>query len=183
MTKIIIALMLNACIAMPVVAADIYRWTDPETGKVVTTPYPPSYPIKEQRHAGSLSTGNLINVILDTESAQVKALINKRKAKEDQEKRLDAERQSKEAEQKRIIEEQSQKLAAIKEQQKKQICNGDREFGIRIGMRKADFQKCFPYQPSKINTTSYATGTREQWVYPSGYYYFDNEVLTVIQNR
>lgn len=104
---------------MPAVAADIYRWTDSETGKVVTTPYPPSYPIKEQHHAGGLPSDNLINVILDTESEQIKVIIGRRKAKEDEEKRLDAERQAKEAEQKRIIEEHSQKLTAINRVTKK----------------------------------------------------------------
>lgn len=73
---------------MPAIAAEIYRWTDPETGKIVTTPSLPPYPIKEKRPAGGLPSGELVNVILDTDAPQVKAIIEKRKLREADEKRI-----------------------------------------------------------------------------------------------
>ena len=93
--KIAVAFVINACIAMPVIAADIYRWTDPETGKVITTTSLPPYPVKEKRTAGGLPGGELVNVILDTDAPQVKAIIEKRKTKEEQEKHIAEENQKK----------------------------------------------------------------------------------------
>ncbi len=86
--KIAIALVLTVCVTMPAISADIYRWTDPSTGKVVTTPSLPPYPIKEKRPAGGLPGGELINVIIDTDSPQVKEIIEKRKLREADEKRI-----------------------------------------------------------------------------------------------
>lgn len=110
-TKIAMALIINACVVSPTIAGDIYRWTDPETGKVVTTPSLPPYPVKEKRPAGGLPNGELVNVILDAGSPEVKAAIEKRKAKEAEEKRIFEERQAKEAEQKRIAEEKAKEQA------------------------------------------------------------------------
>lgn len=102
--KIAAALILSIYVAMPAIAADIYRWTDPQTGKVVTTPSLPPYPIKEQRIAGHLPSGYLIEVVFDFNSPELKAIIDKRKAQE--------------AEEKRIIEEKQRQKAAWEEQQR-----------------------------------------------------------------
>lgn len=96
-TKFAIALVINAYVAMPVVAADIYRWTDPETGKIVTTPSLPPYPIKEKRTAGGLPGGELVNVILDTNAPEVKSIIERRKAKEEEAKHIAEENQKQQA--------------------------------------------------------------------------------------
>lgn len=114
-TKIAMTLIINACIAMTAIASDIYRWTDPETGKVVTTPSVPPYPIKEKRTAGGLPNGELVNVILDAGSPEVKAAIEKRKAKEAEEKRISEEKQAREAEQRQIAEEKAREQAREKE--------------------------------------------------------------------
>ena len=37
-------------------------------------------------------------------------------------------------------------------------------------------------KPLKINRTTSASGVHEQWVYIGGYLYFDNGILTSIQN-
>ncbi len=64
-TKIAMVLVINACVVSPTIAGDIYRWTDPITGQLTTSPYLPPYPIKNSRTSGGLSNGNIINVILD----------------------------------------------------------------------------------------------------------------------
>lgn len=86
--KMAIALTLNIFVAISATAGEVYRWTDPETGKIVTTTSLPSYPIKEKRPAGGLSGSELINVIIDTDAPQIKAIIEKRKLREADEKRF-----------------------------------------------------------------------------------------------
>ncbi len=127
-TKIAMALIINACVAMPAIAADIYRWTDPETGKIVTTTSLPPYPVKEKRSAGGLPGGELVNVILDTEAPQIKAIIEKRKLQEADEKRI-AEEQAKQkaamvAEKERLAAEHAKSAAErAKEEKKQKIAN------------------------------------------------------------
>jgi len=106
-TKIVTALILNACIVMPAISGDIYRWTDPKTGEIVTTPSLPPYPIKEKRTAGSLTSGDLVNVTLDLDAPEVKMIIEKRKMKEAEQKRI--------AEEERRIAEENKKQKAIRE--------------------------------------------------------------------
>lgn len=58
-----------------------------------------------------------------------------------------------------------------------------RSQGVRIGMTKDDVLKSSWGRPESINTTTTASGTREQWVYGGrNYLYFVNGVLTTIQN-
>ncbi len=116
-TKITIALILNAFIVIPTIASDIYRWTDPNTGKVVTTPSLPPYPIKEKRVAGQLPSGDLIEVIFDFNTPELKAIIEKRKAQE--------------AEEKRIFEEKQKQKAAQEEQQKRIAAQEAKEAAVR----------------------------------------------------
>ena len=55
--------------------------------------------------------------------------------------------------------------------------------GVRVGMSQEDVVASSWGKPQKINTTTNAYGTREQWVYGGGnYLYFENDKLTTIQN-
>lgn len=54
--------------------------------------------------------------------------------------------------------------------------------GVSIGMSKDDVLASSWGKPRKINTTTTARGSREQWVYDGGYLYFDGDTLTTIQN-
>lgn len=58
-----------------------------------------------------------------------------------------------------------------------------RSQGVSIGMSQADVLASSWGRPEKVNRTTTATRVREQWVYGSGgYLYFDDGVLTAIQN-
>ena len=191
--KIAMALIINACVAMTAIASDIYRWTDPETGKTVTTPYLPPYPIKEKRPAGGLPSGELVNVILDTDAPQVKAIIEKRKVREDEEKKLNAKREQEKVkmEQERVAQEQEEKRSANEIKWKRQKVCLSSGGAIRVGMTKEEFLACMDNQyPSNINHTTTTNEKREQWVYrgtedrsvKNKYYYFTNGILTTIQD-
>jgi len=54
--------------------------------------------------------------------------------------------------------------------------------GVSIGMSQEDVLASSWGKPRKINRSTYAWGTREQWVYDGGYLYFTNGVLDAIQN-
>lgn len=54
--------------------------------------------------------------------------------------------------------------------------------GVRIGMGQQDVLDSSWGRPNKVNKTTTAYGVREQWVYGGGYLYFENGVLTSIQN-
>lgn len=55
--------------------------------------------------------------------------------------------------------------------------------GVHIGMTKGEVLTNGWGQPSDINKTTTAYGTREQWVYGGGnYLYFEDGILTSIQN-
>lgn len=54
--------------------------------------------------------------------------------------------------------------------------------GVAIGMNKADVIASSWGKPQKINTTTNARGSHEQWVYGGGYLYFEDGILTSIQN-
>lgn len=56
--------------------------------------------------------------------------------------------------------------------------------GARIGMSaKTVLEKTSWGAPDDVNKTITRRGTHEQWVYDSGYLYFENGVLTTIQTR
>ena len=58
-----------------------------------------------------------------------------------------------------------------------------RSEGVRIGMSKEDVLASSWGRPESINTTTTVRGSREQWVYGGrSYLYFENGVLTAIQN-
>lgn len=57
-----------------------------------------------------------------------------------------------------------------------------RQQGVSIGMSRQDALDSSWGRPERVNTTTTARGTREQWVYGRSYLYFENGVLTSIQN-
>ncbi|MBY0444979.1 MAG: DUF2845 domain-containing protein, partial [Burkholderiales bacterium] len=58
-----------------------------------------------------------------------------------------------------------------------------RSKGVTIGMPKEDVLASSWGRPESVNTTTTSRGTREQWVYGGrNYLYFENGVLTTIQN-
>ncbi len=109
-TKMAIALMLSILFSTSAMADDIYRWTDPETGKVLATTKLPPYPIKEKRVVGRLPNGDMVELIFDSNAPEVKALIEKRKIRE-------AEQAVQEAEKKKIAEEKEKQQAAMEREQ------------------------------------------------------------------
>ncbi|MDG4597537.1 MAG: ankyrin repeat domain-containing protein [Candidatus Contendobacter sp.] len=63
-------------------ADNVYRWTDPATGKILMTTTPPEYWVKEQRPAGKLPNGDVIELIFDPNDPKIKALIENRNKRE-----------------------------------------------------------------------------------------------------
>lgn len=58
-----------------------------------------------------------------------------------------------------------------------------RSQGVNIGMTQEDVIASSWGRPEKVNRTTNARGTREQWVYGSGnYLYFEDGILVSIQN-
>jgi hypothetical protein len=54
--------------------------------------------------------------------------------------------------------------------------------GVHIGMSQDEVIKSSWGKPRKINRTTRAAGTDEQWVYSGGYLYFTDGVLRTVQN-
>jgi len=74
-------------------------------------------------------------------------------------------------------------MAAAEKQEAAAEARRKRSEGVRIGMSKADVLASNWGKPERINRTTNAYGTREQWVYGSGnYLYFEDDVLVSIQN-
>jgi hypothetical protein len=72
--------------------------------------------------------------------------------------------------------------AAVAAKEKAEKARKKKE-GVRIGMREQDVLDSSWGRPEKINRSTNAYGTREQWVYGGGnYLYFKDGVLTSIQN-
>ena len=57
-----------------------------------------------------------------------------------------------------------------------------RHVGVHIGMSQAEVLQSNWGKPESVNRTITANGKHEQWVYAGGYLYFDDGVLTSIQN-
>ncbi len=66
----------------------------------------------------------------------------------------------------------------------KSIKDKKRREGVNIGMSQQDVLDSSWGRPERVNKTTTAAGTREQWVYRGyhSYLYFENGVLTTIQN-
>lgn len=65
---------------------------------------------------------------------------------------------------------------------KRRLAAERRKQGVRIGMTKEEVLQSSWGRPRSVNKTTFAWGTREQWVYDGGYLYFDDDKLTAIQN-
>lgn len=76
----------------------------------------------------------------------------------------------------------SAQLAAQKKTEEKILLLDRKAEGVSIGMTGSDVRQSSWGKPLKVNRTSTANGTREQWVYRGGYLYFENGSLTAIQN-
>ncbi|MDS4031397.1 MAG: ankyrin repeat domain-containing protein [Candidatus Contendobacter sp.] len=63
-------------------ADDVYRWTDPTTGKILMTNTPPGYWVKEQRPAGKLPNGDVIELIFDPNDPNIKSITESRKKRD-----------------------------------------------------------------------------------------------------
>lgn len=86
----------------------------------------------------------------------------------------------KESKRPKLSEEEINEFSGKKNVDKKEI-ERKKEEGPQIGMIDTEVADLFG-KPRKINRTTTATGVREQWVYPNGtYLYFENELLTTIQ--
>jgi hypothetical protein len=81
------------------------------------------------------------------------------------------------------IQDQPDWRAAIKHPDTSSHCG--HSGGISIGMSKEQVLCSVWGKPSSINKTTTVHGVHEQWVYDrfhNGYLYFENDVLTAIQN-
>lgn len=66
-------------------------------------------------------------------------------------------------------------------EKKRQLGEWKKE-GVTLGMTQERVLQSNWGKPRKINTTTTQLGTREQWVYGGSYLYFENGILTTIQN-
>ena len=175
---------------------ELYRWTDPETGQIVTTPTLPPYPIKGKRPGANLPGVDFYNIDLDIASPQVKAAIEKREALKAEEQRKAQERAERQAQREQAEREREQaannhvarQLREAAEMREK-YCTGPLSFGIKLGMTGEQVRACLldinNGYPNKINTTTVAAGLHEQWIYKMSdknwYFYFTNGILTTVQ--
>ncbi len=69
------------------------------------------------------------------------------------------------------------------EKERKELAAKRKKEGVKIGMTREEVLGSNWGKPTRVNKTTTANGTREQWVYESGnYLYFNDGVLTAIQN-
>ncbi|WP_143541550.1 hypothetical protein [Rhodoferax fermentans] len=81
------------------------------------------------------------------------------------------------------IEAKAQKVAALEAKKEERAEKArKRKEGVTIGMSKQDALDSSWGRPNKVNRTTNAYGTHEQWVYDGGYLYFEGDTLTSIQN-
>lgn len=74
-------------------------------------------------------------------------------------------------------------IATADRQEAAAMKRSKRSQGVSIGMSKEDVIASSWGRPQRINKTTNAYGTSEQWVYGNGgYLYFDNDSLVSIQN-
>lgn len=66
-------------------------------------------------------------------------------------------------------------------EQKKEAARRKNE-GIQIGMSQDEVRQSSWGRPNSIHRTVTSNGTYEQWIYGGSYLYFDNGLLTTIQN-
>jgi len=74
----------------------------------------------------------------------------------------------------RVAAQEKQAAVALRVEAKKR--------GVSLGMTPEEVHASSWGKPQSINRTIGSYGTHEQWVYGGGYLYFQNGVLTTIQN-
>lgn len=72
--------------------------------------------------------------------------------------------------------------AKIADAEAKALKREKKKAGVTLGMSQQDVLDSSWGRPSHINRTTNVRGVSEQWVYDGGYLYFDDGVLTSIQN-
>lgn len=72
--------------------------------------------------------------------------------------------------------------AKIADAEAKALNKKKKSEGVKLGMTEQDVIDSSWGKPRKINRTTNKYGVREQWVYDGGYLYFEDGVLTSIQN-
>ena len=60
--------------------------------------------------------------------------------------------------------------------------NKEPKRGVSIGMSMQEVLASSWGKPRKVNKTTTATRSSEQWVYSGGYLYFENGMLTSVQH-
>ena len=75
----------------------------------------------------------------------------------------------------KLTEKRNEKAARALKAEKKKT-------GVAIGMSRQDALDSSWGRPRSINRSTFSFGVHEQWVYDGGYLYFENGVLTSIQN-
>ena len=68
------------------------------------------------------------------------------------------------------------------EKARAQLAGEKKRKGVYIGMSQQDVVDSSWGRPSKINRTTTSTLRHEQWIYGGSYLYFDNGILTAIQD-
>ena len=74
-------------------------------------------------------------------------------------------------------------MKAEEQKRAQEIAKQKKSEGVRLGMTPADVEASRWGKPQRINNTTNKWGVKQQWVYGNGnYLYFENGVLTSIQN-
>lgn len=78
--------------------------------------------------------------------------------------------------------EEQRRLEKLRAETARIVAAEKRKQGVSVGMTKDDVLASSWGRPERVNTTTNSRSVREQWVYRGGYLYFENGILTTIQN-
>jgi hypothetical protein len=76
----------------------------------------------------------------------------------------------------------AKELERINKEENRKLHAQWRKEGVNIGMTSERVLLSSWGRPEKVNRTTYSRGVHEQWVYSGGYLYFEDGILTAIQN-
>lgn len=83
----------------------------------------------------------------------------------------------------RLTDERSKRMEAEERKVKTAIRAAKKKEGVTIGMTEQDVLDSRWGKPQSINRSTYSFGVHEQWVYGGhNYLYFENGILTAVQN-
>jgi hypothetical protein len=137
-------------------AGALYRWTDPGSGKLLVSPEAPPYRVLSERVVGALPGGDMVELTLDPNDPQVKALTAKRLAQEAEKKRVAQEEQRKKAAQEEAARKQAEAEAA-KEAAKKAEMDKEREDRLRQQLAKDQQERAVAAELQKKEATQRAS--------------------------